>query len=213
MSNAPPSSVYETLQMFKSPLMLPAKTSPPSFVLRTFRMCSIFGSPFDNFNGSFSGNKMQFIKKIFRHFSQITINLSILRFYRLKKCQFCVSYLGMNSENFTPEQEQSLREALKRCSPETIENAVEFRKTANKALLDSVVIGIIERFAEPDKRELLRSGNDEIDMVNDLELDSLTMVEIVLCVEDALNVSIDNEDVQKLHTLADIKSYISQKIS
>ncbi len=119
----------------------------------------------------------------------------------------------MNSENFTLEQEQSLRDALKRCSPETIENAVAFRKTGDKTLLDSIVIGIIERFAEPEKRELLRSGNDEIDMVKDLELDSLTMVEIVLCVEDALCVSIDNEDVQKLHTLADIKSYISQKIS
>lgn len=119
----------------------------------------------------------------------------------------------MNSQNFTPEDEANLREALKRCSPETIENAVKFRQTLDKSLLDSVVIGIIERFTEPEKRALLYSGNDQIDMVQDLELDSLTMVEIVLCVEDALTVSIDNEDVQQLHTLADIKAYINSKIS
>ena len=118
----------------------------------------------------------------------------------------------MNTENFTPEKEAALREALKRCSADTIEKAVQFRKTADKSLLDDVVIGIIERFTEPEKRELLRSGNDQIDMVKDLELDSLTMVEIVLCVEDALEVSIDNEDVQTLHTLADIKAYIAKKI-
>ena len=118
----------------------------------------------------------------------------------------------MNSENFTPENEAALREALKRCSPETIENAVKFRKTGDISLLDSIVIGIIARYTEPEKRGLLFEGNDNIDMVKDLELDSLTMVEIVLCVEDALAVSIENEDVQKLHTLADIKAYISAKI-
>lgn len=119
----------------------------------------------------------------------------------------------MSSENFTSQDEETLRETLKRCSPETIENAVAFRKTGDKSLLDSVVIGIIERYAEPEKRELLHSGNDLIDMVKDLELDSLTMLETVMCVEDALGVKIDNEDVQRLHTLADIKAYIKQKIA
>jgi len=134
-------------------------------------------------------------------------------FYGLKKNANCVQIQPMSSENFTSQDEETLREALKRCSPETIENAVAFRKTGDKSLLDSVVIGIIERYAEPEKRELLHSGNDLIDMVKDLELDSLTMVEIVLCVEDALGVKIDNEDVQRLHTLADIKAYIKQKIA
>ena len=119
----------------------------------------------------------------------------------------------MNPENFTAEDEATLRDALKRCSPETIENAVAFRKTGDKSLLDSIVIGVIERFTEPEKRDILRSGNDSIDMVGDLELDSLTMVEIVLCVEDALGVSVEQEDMQNLHTLADIKAYIKQKIA
>ena len=119
----------------------------------------------------------------------------------------------MNSQNFTSESEVALRDALKRCSPQTIEAAVAFRKTGVKSLLDSIVIGIIERFTEPEKRDLLNSGNDEIDMVKDLELDSLTMVEIVLCVEDAIAVSVEQEDMQNLHTLADIKAYIRQKIA
>lgn len=49
-------------------------------------------------------------------------------------------------------------------------------------------------------------------MVDDLGLDSLTMVEIVLAVEDATGASIDNEDVQKIHTLGDIKAYIAAKM-
>lgn len=119
----------------------------------------------------------------------------------------------MNSENFTPEDESSLREALKRCSESTIESAVEFRKTGNPELVGPVVIGIIERFAEPDKREMLKNASDDLKMVDDLGLDSLTMVEIVLAVEDAVGMSIDNEEIQNLHTLGDIKNFIRNKIA
>ena len=40
----------------------------------------------------------------------------------------------MNPQNFTSEDEAALRETLKRCSPETIEKAVELRKTGNAEL-------------------------------------------------------------------------------
>jgi len=110
----------------------------------------------------------------------------------------------MNPQNFTPEDEAALRDSLKRCSAETIEKAVELRKTGNPALAGDVVIGIIE---------LLKNPQDSLKMIEDLGLDSLTMVEIVLAVEDATGMSIDQEDVQKIHTLGDIKAYISAKLA
>lgn len=119
----------------------------------------------------------------------------------------------MNPQNFTPEDEAALRDSLKRCSAETIEKAVELRKTGNPTLAGDVVIGIIERFLEPEKRELLKNPQDSLKMIEDLGLDSLTMVEIVLAVEDATGMSIDQEDVQKIHTLGDIKAYISAKLA
>ena len=121
-------------------------------------------------------------------------------------------YGGMNSQ-FTQEDEAALRESLKRCSPETIEKAVEFRKTGNAELVGDVVIGIIERFAEPEKREMLKNPSDDLVIVDDLGFDSLTMVEIVLAVEDAIGTTIAEEDVQKLRTLGDIKNFIKEKVS
>ena len=117
-----------------------------------------------------------------------------------------------DSENFTQEDENALREALKRCSAETIEKAVELRKTGNSELAGPVVIGIIERFLDPEKRDLLKNASDSLNMVDDLGLDSLTMVEIVLAVEDATGMSIDNSEIQKLHTIGDIKAFIASKI-
>lgn len=125
----------------------------------------------------------------------------------------CAVINGMNPENFTSEDEAVLRDALRRCSEQTIEKAVEFRKTGNPELVGPVVMGIIERFLEPEKRAALKSAPDSAKMIEDLGLDSLTMVEIVLAVEDAVGMSIDNDDIQKLKTLGDIKNYIKEKVS
>ena len=118
----------------------------------------------------------------------------------------------MNSQ-FTQEDEAALRDSLKRCSPATIEKAVEFRKTGNPELVGDVVIGIIERFVEPDKRDALKNPPDSLVIIDDLGLDSLTMVEIVFAVEDAIGTTIDEDEVQKLRTLGDIKNFIKEKVS
>jgi 3-hydroxyacyl-[acyl-carrier-protein] dehydratase len=48
-------------------------------------------------------------------------------------------------------------------------------------------------------------------MYEDLGMDSLTMLEIVMLVEQTLQVSIDNEELRDLRTVGDIKSYLSAK--
>ncbi|HTQ29900.1 MAG TPA: phosphopantetheine-binding protein [Opitutaceae bacterium] len=115
-------------------------------------------------------------------------------------------------KSFTPEDEAALTEALKRCSPATIEAAVKFRKTGDPAYVPAVVIGIIERFAEPDQRAKLREADDDVRIIDDLGIDSLTMMEIVMLVEDTLQMSINNDELRHLRTLGDIKVFIDCKI-
>ena len=66
---------------------------------------------------------------------------------------------------FAPEDEAALREALKRCSPSTFESASQFRKTGNPEHLPAVVIGVIERFVEPDLRIKLKDAVEARAMV------------------------------------------------
>ncbi|MGA3008058.1 MAG: acyl carrier protein, partial [Opitutaceae bacterium] len=103
-------------------------------------------------------------------------------------------------------------DALKRCSPATIEAAVKFRKTGDPLLVPAVVVGIIERFAEPDQRARLRGADDDLRLIEDLGIDSLTMMEIVILVEDALQMSINNDELRNLRTLGDIKTFIDCKV-
>src|ERR1035441_6324389 len=83
------------------------------------------------------------------------------------------------SKPFAPDDEAALREALKRCSPSTFEAAVQFRKTGNADHMPAVVIGVIERFVEPDLRAKLKDADDDLRLIEDLGIDSLTMMEIV----------------------------------
>jgi len=119
----------------------------------------------------------------------------------------------MNPQSFTPEDEASLREVLKRCSPETINKAIKFRQTGDANLVGDVVIGIIERFVEPERRGKLDNAPDTLVVAEELGLDSLTMVEVVLAVEDATGATVGDDEVQKLRTLGDIKNFIKSKVS
>jgi 3-hydroxyacyl-[acyl-carrier-protein] dehydratase len=111
-----------------------------------------------------------------------------------------------------PEDEAALRESLKRCSPSTFEAAIQFRKTGNPEHLPAVVIGVIERFVEPDLRVKLKDADDDLRLIEDLGIDSLTMMEIVILVEDVLQMSINNDELRNLRTVGDVKMFIDCKV-
>jgi acyl carrier protein len=116
------------------------------------------------------------------------------------------------SKPFTAEDETTLRESMKRCSPATIEAAIAYRKTHEVSHLPAVIIGVIERFVEPDLRPKLKEADDELRLVEDLGIDSLTMMEIVIMVEDVLQMQINNEELRNLRTVGDIKVFIDCKV-
>ncbi len=89
---------------------------------------------------------------------------------------------------------------------------MQFRKTGNPEHLPAVVIGVIERFVEPDLRVKLKDADDDLRLIEDLGIDSLTMMEIVILVEDVLQLSINNDELRNLRTVGDVKTFIDCKI-
>jgi 3-hydroxyacyl-[acyl-carrier-protein] dehydratase len=75
-----------------------------------------------------------------------------------------------------------------------------------------VVIGVIERFVEPDLRMKLKDADDDLRLIEDLGIDSLTMMEIVILVEDVLQMTINNDELRNLRTVGDVKTFIDCKI-
>ncbi len=115
-------------------------------------------------------------------------------------------------KNLTPEEEELIKDSLKRCSPESIEAALSYRRTGNTDLIPVVILGIIERFLEPDIRPRLKNGADELRIFEDLGVDSLTLVEVIMLVEETLDISIDNNELRDLRTVGDVKIFIDCKL-
>jgi 3-hydroxyacyl-[acyl-carrier-protein] dehydratase len=110
-----------------------------------------------------------------------------------------------------PTVEEDLKELLKRCPVGTYEAALRFRKNKDISQVETIVLGIIDRHLEPEQREILADSDDTLRMYEDLGMDSLTMLEVVMLVEQTLEVSIDNEELRDLRTIGDVKAYLNAK--
>ena len=115
------------------------------------------------------------------------------------------------STETNPSVEEDLKDLLKRCPPGTYEAALAFRRDKDAGQVETIVMGIIDRHLEPEQREILAKADDTMRMYEDLGMDSLTMLEIVMLVEQTLQVSIDNEELRDLRTIGDVKSYLEAK--
>jgi len=107
--------------------------------------------------------------------------------------------------------QDELRDLLKRCPAGTYEAALAFREEKDVSKIETIVLGIIDRHLEPEQREILAKSDDSLRMYEDLGMDSLTMLEIVMLIEQTLMVSIDNEELRDLRTLGDVKVYLDAK--
>jgi acyl carrier protein len=105
--------------------------------------------------------------------------------------------------------EATLRESLRRCSEKTIEAAISYTQTEDARHIPAIIIGILERFVEADLRpRLVADDSDELRVIEDLGLDSLTMMEIVMLVEEVTQTRIENEELRGLVTIGDIKTFV-----
>ena len=107
--------------------------------------------------------------------------------------------------------QDDLKDLLKRCPAGTYEAALAFRQDKDIDQIETIVMGVIDRHLEPDQREILSNSDDSLRMYEDLGMDSLTMLEVVMLVEQTLQVSIDNEELRDLRTIGDVKVYLSAK--
>lgn len=113
----------------------------------------------------------------------------------------------------TEQDLQNIRTALKRCSPETVEAAIRFRTTRDESALPTVVYGIVERHLPPENTRRLADAGDDTRLIEDLGIDSLTLLEIVLTIEETIGISVENEELRHIHTLGEVKTFIVRKIS
>jgi acyl carrier protein len=117
-----------------------------------------------------------------------------------------------DNKPFGPDQEEKLRESFKRNSQETLDSILKFRKEGDTTVVIKAVHGIIERYLPTEHAGSLAERPDSIRLIEDLGIDSLTMLEIVMSIEEALDFRIDDNDARNIRSLGDVRSYVDDRI-
>jgi acyl carrier protein len=106
-----------------------------------------------------------------------------------------------------------LKEGLRRCSPETIAAAIRYRETGDLSTIPKVVMGILERYQPASAPVKLAEAKDNMRLIEELGLDSLTLLEIVMSIEEVLKLRIENEELREIRTLGQLNDFLRAKIT
>jgi acyl carrier protein len=116
------------------------------------------------------------------------------------------------STPLTDEQVAEIRQQFKRCSEETIDAIVKFRQTGDTTLLPVIVRGVVRRYLPADKAGLLDTATEQTNLT-ELHIESLTMLEIVLDIQDAVDVVSEDAELREVKTLADVRKFLELKLA
>lgn len=119
----------------------------------------------------------------------------------------------VSADSFRPlsdEEKAELQENLKRCPPGIFEAALRYREEGDTSQVRGIILGIIFRFLEPEFRPLLEQPREDLRFIEDLRVDSLTMMEIVILTEETLGISLDNQRLKQILTLGDLYNFIDE---
>lgn len=125
---------------------------------------------------------------------------------------FAISPPPASSPQSPSFDETQLREALKRCPTGTIEAALRLRRTGDLEGLPLIVRGVIARYVGREYHSKLDQASGDLRLIEDLGVDSLTMLEIVMLAEEVLPISLSNDDLRDLKTVGDVQDFVARKL-
>ena len=105
------------------------------------------------------------------------------------------------------EEIDGIRRNFKRCQDQTVEAIINLRKTGDTALIEPIVRGIVWRYVQEETRPVVEQATADTPLAA-LGIDSLMMLEVVLDVQDALDVVIEDADLRQMHTMGDVIQFL-----
>jgi 3-hydroxyacyl-[acyl-carrier-protein] dehydratase len=112
----------------------------------------------------------------------------------------------------TEEQIEQIRRSFKRCREGTIDAIIDLQRTGDPEFIPTIVRGIVWRYVHKDVHSILDQATAETPLAS-LGVDSLTMMEVVLDVQDALDLVIEDADLRRMRTIGDLIGFLQQRFA
>jgi acyl carrier protein len=112
-------------------------------------------------------------------------------------------------KELSAEEIEGIRRNFKRCRDETVDAIIKLRQTGDVELIPTIVRGIVWRYVQEESRPLVEEAKPETPLAS-LGIDSLMMLEVVLDVQDALELTIEDADLRRMQTIGDVVEFLKQ---
>ena len=110
----------------------------------------------------------------------------------------------------TQAQIDEITRNYKRCREGTVDAIVNLRRTGDTSNIPTIMRGVVWRYVRPEIRSQAETAPPETPLTN-LGMDSLMMLEVVLDLQDALDVTIEDSELRKMQTIGDVTELLTQK--
>jgi acyl carrier protein len=114
--------------------------------------------------------------------------------------------------SLTQEEMEQIRHNFRRCREGTADAIIDLRRTGDIELIPTIVRGIVWRYVREETQPAVEQATPETPL-GSLGIDSLTMMEIVLDVQDALNLTIEDADLKQMKTIGDVIGFLQQRFA
>ena len=112
----------------------------------------------------------------------------------------------------TEEQLAEIKRSFKRCREGTVDAIINLQRTGDAELIPAIVRGIVWRYVHENTRPIVDQATLETPLAS-LGIDSLMMMEVVLDLQDALDLVIEDADLRRMQTIGDVIGFLQQRFA
>jgi acyl carrier protein len=110
----------------------------------------------------------------------------------------------------TNEQVEKLKHEFRRCREGTADTIINLRRSRDPALIPEILRGIVWRYVRPEARKQVEQASLDAPL-SSLGMDSLMMLEVVFDVQDALDITVEDDDLKRMKTFNDVSELLMQR--
>jgi acyl carrier protein len=103
-----------------------------------------------------------------------------------------------------------IRKTFKRSSEEVVQAILSYRQSGELSVVPMIGRGIISRYLRAEARESALNAPPETEL-SSFGVDSLTMLEIVLDLQEAFDITIEDSELKQLRTIQDVNDLLMAK--
>lgn len=116
------------------------------------------------------------------------------------------------ADQLSEDQIEEIKGNFSSCGEGTVDAILKFRQTGDLNEIEAIVRGIVARYLPDDKKPMLVVATDDTDLAS-LEIESLTLLEIVLDIQDAVDLVVEDDELRDFKTLGDVRKFLVAKVS